>query len=202
MNSRCLTPWFVALALVGSAAALGCAHLPSYAVSPTPTPGGTATPTPGPSSTPSNCATQAPTTTVVVVISSSITAASVAPYGAINGYIRLNPDGSFGNVAAVISTHTTDIIQFVNGENTGPATIVHSAAGFSTASFPAIPFTFPAILQAQVGNAITNSGSWSSGRLNPICFSQPLTASPGTYYFGDLDYYNLSNMRDVIVVSP
>lgn len=135
-------------------------------------------------------------------MSSSITAANVAPYEVINGYVRLNPDGSFGNVAAVINAKTTDIIQFVNGENTGPATILHSAAGFMISSFPSVPYSFPTALQQQTGNAITSSGAWSTGRLSPICYSQPLTAAPGTYYFGDLDYYNLDNMRDVVVVSP
>jgi hypothetical protein len=135
-------------------------------------------------------------------MSSSITAANIAPYGTINGYIRLNPDGSFGNVSTVITARTSDIIQFVNGENSGPNTIVHSAAGFLGSTFPSVPYSFSAAIQVQTGNAITSSGVWSTGRLGPVCFSQPLTAAPGTYYFGDLDYYNLTNMRDVVVVSP
>jgi len=118
------------------------------------------------------------------------------------GCATLNPDGSFGNVATAISATTTDIIQFVNGENTGPNTILHSAAGLGGSAFPSVPYSFPAAVQVQVGNAITSSGTWSTGRLSPICFSQPLTAAAGTYYFGDLDYYNLVNMRDVIVVTP
>ena len=188
---------------VGTAALLGCAHLRNYAVpGPGPSNFPTPTPTPGPTSTPSSCATQAPTATVIIVISSGITAKTVAPYGTINGYVRLNPDSTFGNVAAVITARTTDIVQFVNGENTGPTTILHSAAGFSGSSFPPVPYSFPAAVQAQVGNAITSSGAWSTGRLDPICYSQPFTAAAGTYYFGDLDYYDLTNMRDVIVVSP
>ena len=127
---------------------------------------------------------------------------NVVPYGTLNGYVRLNPDGSFNNIAAQINAKTADIIQFVNGENSGPNTILHSAAGFTGAAFPTVPYSFPALLQQQVGSAITSTGTWSSGRLSPICYSQPLSAAVGTYYFGDLDYYNLTNMRDVIVVSP
>lgn len=198
-----LGAWCLSLGWIGAVALLGCAHLPKYGLVADPVPSGAlATPSPGSSATPSACATQAPTATVIVVMSSSITATSIAPYGSLNGYTRLNPDGSFGNVATVISVTTRDIIQFVNGENSGPSTVLHSAAGFSTASFPAIPYGFPTAVQQQAGNAISASGTWSTGRVGPICYSQSLTASPGTYYFGDLDYYNLAAMRDVIVVSP
>jgi hypothetical protein len=34
------------------------------------------------------------------------------------------------------------------------------------------------------------------------CFSQTFTLTVGTFYFGDYDYYNLTNMRDVLVVTP
>jgi hypothetical protein len=135
-------------------------------------------------------------------MSSNITAANVAPYGTLNGYTTLNSDGTFGNVSTVINATITDIIQFVNGEDSGPTPILHSAAGFSGSLFPPIPYSFPSSVQTAVGNAITSSGAWSTGRLNSICFSQPFTVAAGTYYFGDLDYYNLTNMRDVIVVSP
>lgn len=190
-----LTPlaWLLATVI------LGCAHLPNYAI---PGPGITPTPTPGPTSTPSNCATQAPSATVIVVISSSITAVVAPIYGTINGYTTLNSDGTFGNVATVISAKPADIVQFVNGETTGPNTIIHSAVGFPNAtSFPPVPYTFPVAVVQPIGNAISPL-QWSSGRLSPLpCFSQPLTVSTGTYYFGDLDYFNLTNTRDVIVVS-
>jgi len=198
-----IAAWCVSVAWISAIALLGCARLPHYGVVPDPLPSGALpTPTPGSSATPSACATQAPTATVIIVISSSITASNVAPYGGINGYTVLNPDGSFGNVATVINARTSDIIQFANGESGGPASILHSAAGFPTAAFPPVPYDFPTAAQQQAGNAITNGGTWSTGRLGSLCFSQPLTAAPGTYYFGDLDYYNLENMRDVIVVSP
>lgn len=192
-----LTPlaWLLAVAV------LGCAHLPNYAL---PGPGftSTPTPTPGPTSTPSSCATQAPNATVIIVISSSITAAVAPIYGTINGYTTLNSDGTFGNVATVISAKPTDVVQFVNGETTGPNTIFHSAVSFPNAtSFPPAPYTFPASAAQPIGNAVS-SLQWSTGRLSPLpCFSQPFVVSSGTYYYGDLDYYNLTNMRDVIVVS-
>jgi len=52
----------------------------------------------------------------------------------------------------------------------------------------------------------TLSSGWSTGRIPingvGICFSQAFTLPfSGTYYFGDLDFYNLTNMRDVIVIS-
>jgi hypothetical protein len=186
-----------------AAGVLGCAHLPTYSsVGPTPTPSATASVGPTPTGSPAPCATQAPSATVVVVISSTITAVAVPIYGTINGYTTLNPDGSFGNVATVINAKPSDIIQFVNGENSGPTTILHSAVGFPGAvSFPAPPYTFPAGTSQPLGSAIS-SLQWSTGRLQPLaCFSQTFTVSPGTYFFGDLDYYNLTNTRDVIVVS-
>jgi hypothetical protein len=33
------------------------------------------------------------------------------------------------------------------------------------------------------------------------CYSQTFTLAAGTYHFGDLDYYNLSNFRDVLIVA-
>jgi hypothetical protein len=135
------------------------------------------------------------------VISSTITAIAAPIYGTINGYVKLNSDGSFGNVATVINAKPSDIIQFVNGENSGPTTILHSAVGFPAVSFPNPPFAFPAGTSQPLGSAIS-SLQWSTGRLQPLpCFSQTFTVSPGTYFFGDLDYYNLTNMRDVLVVS-
>ncbi|HXM18314.1 MAG TPA: hypothetical protein VN934_05830 [Candidatus Tumulicola sp.] len=184
----------------GALAIAACAHLPSYSV----VPGSTPTPTPsaGPSSSPAACATQAPQATVIIVMSSSISATTVSPYNVINGYIKANIDSTFNNVASVINARSTDVIQFVNAENTGPATILHSAVGFPNAvGFPASPYSFPTSTQQQIGSAISQA-QWSTGRLAPLpCFSQTLTASPGTYYFGDYDYYNLTNARDVLVVS-
>jgi len=189
------------LALWGCALAIAaCAHLPSYSVVPGPTP--TPTPSAGPSSSPAACATQAPQATVLIVMSSSITATIASPYNVINGYIKANTNQTFDNVAAVINAHSTDVIQFVNAENTGPATILHSAVGFPNAiGFPAPPYSFPTSTQQQIGNSISQA-QWSTGQLAPLpCFSQPLSVTPGTYYFGDHDYYNLTNARNVLVVS-
>jgi len=122
----------------------------------------------------------------------------------INGYIVANSDGTFNNVAQVINLHSSDIVQFVNADSFGPAPIYHSAVSFPGASkFPATPYAFPAGTNQPIGSSIS-SAQWSSGRLPPsvaLCYSQQFTAVPGTYYVGDFDYYNVANMRDVIVVS-
>jgi hypothetical protein len=196
---------FAPLVWLAAIAVLGCAHLPTYStVGPTPSPTPTTSVGPTPTGTVAPCATRAPSTTVVVVISSTITAVTVPIYGTINGYTTLNPDGiTFGNLATIIGVKSTDIVQFVNGESSGPAPINHSAVGFPGAtSFPAAPYTFPIGTSQQLGSAISTL-QWSTGRLQPLaCFSQTFTVSTGTYYFGDLDYYNLDNTRDVLVVSP
>ncbi len=76
--------------------------------------------------------------------------------------------------------------------------------GFSSAAFPAVPYAFPSADASQIGTAIGTT--WSTGRIPingvGICFSQTFTVpSSGVFAFGDLDFYNLNNMRDVIVVS-
>ncbi|MGA8474902.1 MAG: hypothetical protein WB681_07510 [Candidatus Cybelea sp.] len=52
---------------------------------------------------------------------------------------------------------------------------------------------------------MSTSKLWSTGRIEaPVsqqCYSQTFTLTPGIYYFGDLDYYNLSNFRDVLIVA-
>jgi len=187
--------------------AAGCAHLSTATPVPSDTPSGfpSASPFPTASPSPGACATQAPNTTLVIAMAASITATPVPTYGTIDGYTTVTSGGFFGNVATLINAHASDVVQFVNGETTGPATIFHSAAGFSGPTFPPVPYTFPSAVQQQVGTRIS-SQSWSTGRIAPsltqFCFSQTLTLIVGKFYFGDLDYYNSSNMRDVIVVAP
>jgi len=187
-----------------AALALGCAHLPqSVLPAPSPSPFGSPSPTPSQSSSPSSCASPASNTTAFIVISGDIfpPTPTPSPYGLIYGYVAANPDGSFNDVAQVISVKSTDIVQFVNADTFGPAPIMHSAVGFPAATqFPAVPFTFPASTVAAVGSDISST-QWSTGRIAADCYSQPLTLVPGTFYFGDYDYYNSINMRDVIVVS-
>ncbi len=176
----------------------GCAHLD---VGPTPPPG-SPTPTGTASSSPGLCnTTQEPSTTLVIAMSSSITATTDPPYGTINGYT----DAAGGSqTASVINAKTTDIIQFVNVD-ANP--IDHSAVGFPNAkSFPNVPYTFQSASQTPQGTAISTSQSWSTGLIpsqgGSGCYSQPFTIpSTGTYYLGDYTYYNLTNMRDVVVVT-
>ncbi|MBC5801872.1 MAG: hypothetical protein GIX03_02425 [Candidatus Eremiobacteraeota bacterium] len=175
----------------------GCAHLqvgPSPPASPTPT--ATATNSPGICNT-----TQAPNTTLVTAMSSSITATTDPTYGTINGYT----DAAGGSqTASVINAKTTDVIQFVNVDSNS---INHSAVGFPNAkAFPSVPYTFQSASQTPQGTAISTSQTWSTGLIasqgGSGCYSQAFTVpSTGTYYFGDYNYYNLTNMRDVIVVT-
>ncbi len=199
------------LALVGvmiaGGIATGCAHLPASGLpGPTPSPSESSTPTPLPSGS-GSCTTQASNTTVTIVMSAGVAATPDPRFGVISGYTTLSSTGTFSNVATVITAHPTDIVQFANIE-AGATPIFHSAVGFPGASFPPVPYTFPAAAQRPVGTAIT-SALWSTGRVAPspdggvsFCFSQQFTLQNGTWYFGDLDYYNLANMRDVIVVAP
>ena len=194
-----------------AAALAGCAHLPKYALpgpsptasfTPSPSPSPSVSPSPSPSGSAPPCGQEAPGVAVLIVIAAVVTAVNNPQFGVINGYTTVNPDGTFGNVASVISARQTNIIQFVNGELNGPGTILHSAVGFPNATaFPTVPYSFPAESQTQIGNAISQS-LWSAGRLARLCFSQAFTAAPGTYFFGDFDFCNLNNMRDVIVVQP
>jgi hypothetical protein len=189
--------------------AAGCAHLPNYALpgpgaSPTPISSPFATPSPNSSPTPANCATPASNTTAFIVMSVVVTATTAPSYGAINGYIVANSDGSFNNVATVINLHHADLVQFVNADSFGPAPIFHSAVNFpGAAKFPTPPISFPPGTALPIDTLIS-SAQWSTGRLPPslsLCYSQQFTVAPGTYYIGDFDFYNAANMRDVIVVS-
>ena len=76
--------------------------------------------------------------------------------------------------------------------------------GFKGDSFPTAPYTFPTAAASPTATAVSTSSLWSTGRIEaPVsqqCYSQTFTLRPGIYYFGDLDYYNLSNFRDVLIV--
>ncbi|MEO6913148.1 MAG: hypothetical protein ABI182_03900 [Candidatus Baltobacteraceae bacterium] len=191
------------LALV--ALSLGnCAKLQNGGVTPTPSP--TPTQTPGPCSTPD---TTSPNV-VIVAMGSSIGAATDSTYGNIGGYaVGDAVNDIFPNQAATITKTLSgaaitlsNTLQFVNIEN-GTSAVNHSAAGFTTTSFPATPYTFPVAL-ASPTNTIIGSGAWSTGRVSSaqsnLCASQEFTLKAGTYYFGDIDFYNITTFRDVLVV--
>ncbi|MHB8441655.1 MAG: hypothetical protein ACYDBM_06340, partial [Candidatus Tyrphobacter sp.] len=133
-------------------------------------------------------------------------------YGQIAGYALF--DGlDIPDQAQIISANysgqpitTANTVQFTNIE-LGTSTIYHSAVAFSGQRFPATPYIFPSPAASPVGSVI-GSAFWSSGRIPPaqnglLCFSQEFTLQAGTYYFGDLDYYNtITSYRDVLVVQP
>jgi len=195
-----------ALALTLATLLAGCANLPKTgsttvaAASPVPT----TTPSASPSSSPSPgiCGAQA-TNAVYIAMSSTITATNDPTYGAIFGYALTDSSGNPGTTTTPLVLKPNDVVQFYNAEPAATAPS-HSAVGFSTASFPAVPYTFPGVDATAFGSTI--GASWSTGRIPingvGICFSQTFTVpSSGVYYFGDIDFYNLTNMRDVIVVS-
>jgi hypothetical protein len=136
-------------------------------------------------------------------MSSSIAATNDPTYGPIFGYGLTDSTGTPAATTSAIIVKPNDVVQFYNAELSlsGPN---HSAVGFPTAAFPSVPYTFPAAAATQTGT--TFSSGWSTGRIpdvgTGVCFSQAFTVpSSGTYYFGDIDFYNLTNFRDVIVVS-
>lgn len=204
---------FGAVMLTGTIVSVAaCAHLPvtinpNPTGSPQPTFSSSSTPSPSPTGSSTACNGQASNVTVIVAMSLAIAPTSAPNYGTINGYTTVDPaTGTFGNVATVITAKTSDIVQFANAD-IGTTPIQHSAVSFPNAtSFPATPYNFPSSTQQSLGTQITQS-QWSTGivpgpNTSGACFSQTFTLpSPGTYYFGDYNYYNLSNMRDVIVVT-
>jgi hypothetical protein len=173
---------------------------------PTPTSSSTASPTPGVCGTPNTNANL-----VVVAMGNQIAPTSAPKYGTINGYTVVE-NGSFSTKASVISQWLNDgvlssitsnnVLQFTNVDTGGA---FHSAVGFKGASFPRVPYTFPSAAASPVATAVSTGTLWSTGRINPPtyqqCYSQTFTLTPGIYYFGDLDYYNLSNFRDVLIVA-
>jgi hypothetical protein len=88
------------------------------------------------------------------------------------------------------------------------ATATATATASASASATPVPGStlFPSTAQAPIGTAISNL-LWSTGRVDAsstdtLCYSQSFsTPTQGTYAFGDYDYYFLTNMRDVIVVT-
>lgn len=179
---------------------------------PIPTPTASTTPTSGP--TPAACGTpNANTNTVLVAMGNIIGPFSAPPYGTINGYSVveqgqfpgqamlinqwMNPVGTVGPIT------TTNLLQFVNVDSTNTA---HSAVGFKGEAFPQVPYTFPKAVASPTATAVSTTQLWSTGRISPFlgsvpCYSQTFSLSKGIYYFGDLDYYNLSNFRNVLIVN-
>lgn len=145
-----------------------------------------------------------------VAMTSTATATADPTYGIIGGYTdQYDVFGAPSQVANVIKLPPSTLLQFVNLEPlpNEPPEVFHSAAALPTA-FPSPSYTFPPGEQAALGTQIS-AQPWSTGPVgqvlgsNEICYSQTfaLPAGPGVYAFGDLQYFGLSNMRDVVVVS-
>lgn len=204
---------WIAIALVGLALAGGCAKrelgahvLPTVAPSVLPSPSPTALP-----SAACNTSESTNPNLVLVGIGSEVTA-TTSGYGQVAGYALF--DGlDIPDEARVISETlsgapitSANVLQFTNIE-LGTSPIYHTATGFTGAGFPATPYTFPSAAPSPT-NTIIGSGFWSTGQIPPaqdgeLCFSQVFTLEPGTYYFGDLDFYNtITSYRDVLVVQP
>lgn len=189
------------------AAFAACAKL-DLGGDPLPTP----TPAPTSSATPTVCGTPAPGANVVTVaMGNNIGAASAPTYGTINGYAVLLGPSVPGHAAlisqwlsqGVVSPITSDnVLQFTNVDSAGTP---HSAVGFTGNAFPPPSYTFPSAAASPTATAVSTTKLWSTGRVaappSGQCYSQTFALTPGVYYFGDLDYYSLSNFRDVLVVA-
>lgn len=201
--------------VVGAALDVGCAHPwplavpgPGSSASPSSSPSPIASPSPGSSSSPVPCGT--PNATEFIAMTSTATATTDPTYGVIAGYTDQFVNGQPSSIANVIHVNSSAVIQFANLEPlpaSTPQIINHSAVELPVA-FPTPGYTFSPLAQNPIGSQIS-SQLWSTGQVtqdlvnNAICYSQPFTlpAGPGVYPFGDLTYFGLSNMRDVIVVS-
>jgi hypothetical protein len=217
-------PLRAAAALTFAAAgafAAGCAaNLTSPVVTPTQSPSGSPSsypsslpsslPSPTVSATPQACG---PARNASLYVAMSFGIAPVgSQYGLLFAYAAVNSDGTVPVYAAPISASTGQTLQFVNLDGYDPSSItLRSAAGFPGATqFPGIPYTFPASAYSPALTTITNAATWSTGLLQPSpvtdppCYSQLFTlATAGTFYFGDVLYYNdyIASPRGVIVVT-
>jgi len=156
---------------------------------------------------PSTCVTS-PSASVLVGISSGFGEYLDPTFGQLAGYADVTT--SEPALAGAVTATTSDTVQFVNLES---AAVEHSAVGFPAAGsgasgFPAVPYAFPSAAASPSANTIIGTKFWSTGRIAPSesgnpCYSQAFTVpSAGTYYFGDLDYYDtITSLRDVIVVT-
>jgi hypothetical protein len=124
-------------------------------------------------------------------------------YGPLFGYTN-GIDSSLQPLPTTIITVVTGVhVQFVNYDFNE----THSAASIAGTAFPpASPDPFPSGATQQIGTALSSS-PWSTGIVPAVtsfyCFSQSFTTpTAGTYLFGDLQTYGLTNTRDVIIVQP
>lgn len=174
----------------------GCAHLPSGGVP-------ALTPSPVVSATPTQaaCLQSAAANAQIVAISPLITPTIAPIYGLIGGF-GLVSNGNANNISAPIVVAPSATVQFFNNDLVG-SQLRYSAAGIPNVNaFPSPTYTFPPSAAAPSGSQINATSTWSTGLLGGQCYSQTFTiAGAGTYYFGDVTYYGLANLRDVIVAT-
>jgi hypothetical protein len=203
--------WLAFGLVFGTLAMQGCEKVGGPPVQPTASPTATATSSPAPG------ACQTPDTgnpNMVLVGIASGFAATTSTYGNIAGYAVVDPTGaSPPPSSATVIDHTvsgvpiksTNVIQFANLEPSSSG-LIHSAVGFAGNAFPAKPYAFPSPQPSQIGSAVSTTLAWSTGLLGTpaqdICYSREFTLSPGTYFFGDYNYYNITTFQGVLVVSP
>jgi len=195
------------LLLILASACAGCANYAavygtggggSSQPSPSALPSGAATP----ASSPLDCNTEV-TASRLIAMSIAISPSVDSTYGALNGY----GDATSGQVPAVssrIEATSADTVQFANVDSFSPTPILHSAIGFPDASvFPAVPYAFPTSgpVGSTIGSSLWSTGIISPGNSSSVCYSAAFTVAPGTYLFGDFDYYNLALVRGVLVVT-
>jgi hypothetical protein len=208
MRQARLHRYWIAIITVATVAACAKLDLGGGGDGPVPTP--TSSPTTSP--TPGACGTPNTNADVVLVAMGNDIGPTPAPvYGTINGYATVE-NGGFPSQATLINQWlnagvpapitSKNILQFTNVDTGG---IMHSAVGFKGDAFPGVPYTFPSAAASPTATGVSTQNLWSTGRIDPPvsqqCYSQTFTLTPGVYYFGDLDYYNLSNFRDVLIVA-
>jgi hypothetical protein len=166
-------------------------------------------PSPVSSATPQACGVAA-SADVYVAMSFGIAPAD-SDYGVVYAYGAVDSSGDVPAVAAPVEGTVGEVVQFVNLDAYDPTSLtLRSAAGFPGATgFPAVPYTFAAA-DYSVLNTVIGSAAWSTGLILPSpttsapCYSQTFSLSQaGTYYFGDVLYYNayVTSPRGVVVVT-
>ena len=132
-------------------------------------------------------------------------------YGILFAYGAVDSNGDVPAIAAPVEGTVGEVVQFVNLDAYDPSSLtLRSAAGFPGATgFPAIPYSFPAADYSVLNTGI-GASAWSTGLILPSpatsapCYSQTFKlAQAGTYYFGDVLYYNayVTSPRGVVVVT-
>jgi hypothetical protein len=192
-----------AAALACAAALVACERVGAGYYGPDTNP--SASPSASASLPPGNCAS--PSATVLIGMSSAFALDQDPTFGPLAGYADVT--NAEPTQAGVVDATVGESVQFVNLE---AAAVNHSAVGFPAAGsgasgFPAVPYAFPSAAASPSSATVIGTAYWSTGRIAPSsgdpCYSQSFTVpAAGTYYFGDLDYYNtITSLRGVIVVS-